>query len=85
MSFTPTVSRYHDALAAAMRPFQGRVLTTAEIREALVTARPDLRDVQDWVQPPDHCRNHTNEGACDCAQTARALFEQVERGRYRVL
>jgi L-lactate utilization protein LutB len=42
MSFTTTVSRYHDALAAAMRPFQGQELTTAEIIAALV------EDVQAW-------------------------------------
>ena len=41
MSFTPTVSQYQDALAAAMRPLRGQELTTAEIleifREAAVT------------------------------------------------
>ena len=85
MSFTPTVSRYHDALAATMRPFQGQELTSAEIIAALVAAFPDIQDEQDWVHPPDHCQNHTNEGACNCAQTPRAIFDRVERGRDRVL
>jgi hypothetical protein len=84
MSFTPTVSRYHDVLAAAVRPFRGRELTTAEIA-AIVAMIPDLQNDQAWIQPSDHCRNHINEGACECAKSNRALFEKVERGRYLVL
>lgn len=82
MSFTPAVSRYHDDLARLMRPYQGQQLTTAEIRQRVEQSLP-YADGQ-WVQPSDHCHNHTCEGACDCAKTDRAIFERIKRGRYRV-
>jgi hypothetical protein len=84
MSFTPTVSQYHDALAAAMGGFRGQVLTKAQIDAALIAALPDPQQLQ-WIFPSDHCSNHTNEGACECAKTNRAIFERVEWGKYRVL
>ena len=37
-----------------------------------------------WVIAADHCRNHTNSGACQCAQTENAIFERLGRNRYRV-
>jgi hypothetical protein len=80
MSFTPAVTRLHNPLAAAMRPFEGKELETAEVIEKFIEAFPHLNDKKDWVQPSDHCRNHICEGACECAQTVGAIFEQVKRG-----
>lgn len=37
-----------------------------------------------FVYPSDHRINLTNEGACDCAMTDRALFERIRRGEFRV-
>lgn len=85
MGHTTTVSKFHDSLAQAVLPLRGREVSPAEIKQAFVDAFPQQEDQKDWVMPSDHCRNHTNKGACECAQTERALFEQLERGRYRVL
>jgi hypothetical protein len=82
MSFTPQVSQRHDALAQIMRTLQGQILTTAEIK-AHVNQVLGPEDAQ-WVQPSDHCINHTCDGDCDCAGTVNAVFEQIERGRYLV-
>lgn len=83
MSFTPTVSRHHDDLARIMRPFQGKELTTAQIKDHVEEESGHL--VAQWVHPSDHCSNHTCEGACECARSDRAIFEQIQRGLYRVL
>ena len=85
MSFTTTVSQYHDAMAAAMRPFRGQVLATGRIIGEVIAAYPDLENVRDWLKPPDHSRNHANDGDCECARTTRAIFEKVKHGRYRIL
>jgi hypothetical protein len=82
MSFTPAVSRHHNDLARIMRPFRGQVLTTSQIKERIEQSL-DSKDAQ-WVQPSDHCKNHTCEGDCACAGTDSAIFEQIKRGRYRV-
>jgi len=84
-SIVQTVSEYHDRLAQALVPLRGRVIDTSQARAALVAAFPDLQDKQEWVILSDHCRNRTNRGACQCAETDAALLEWVERGRYRVL
>jgi hypothetical protein len=81
--FTPTVSRYHDALANAMRPYKGQELTTAKIKE-YIRQSSELQDVEQWVLPSDHCQNHTCKGACRCATSDRAIFVKVRRGAYLV-
>jgi hypothetical protein len=81
MDFTSRMTQYHNDLASIMRPFQGQVLTTADITQRVQQALG--REVAQWVQPSDHCINHTPEGACECAGTDRAVFERIERGRYQ--
>ena len=85
MSYSEIAIKYHQALANAVRPLRGRVITPREMRDALVAAHPELASIQDWVLPSDHCQNHTNRGACGCATTTTALFERIGRGKYRVL
>lgn len=85
MSFTKVVSDYHDSLVRALLPLRGQEVTPAAVRAALVDALPELEAKQKWVMPSDHCRNHSNKGACRCALTDEALFERLGRGRYRVL
>lgn len=82
MGFTQAVSRFHQGLASIMRPLRGQELTTADI-ERIVRRELDPQDAQ-WIQPSDHCKNHTCEGACECAGRETAVFERIERGRYRV-
>lgn len=79
------VSVYHDKLAQALLPLKGRVIDPTEGRAALIATFPELEGKQEWIILSDHCINHTNRGACECAMTESALLERVGRGRYRVL
>ncbi len=85
MSYSRTANQYHNELTRAMQPLRGRCITPPKVREVLITKFPKLAKVQDWVRPSDHCCNHSNRGACGCANTKDALFERVKRGHYRVL
>jgi hypothetical protein len=85
MSYSSTVSRYHDELAQAVQSLRGRVVGPSTIRAAFSARFPELQDLERWILPSDHSRNHTNDGACRCAMTTDALFERIERGQYRVL
>jgi hypothetical protein len=81
--WTVFVSKFHDDLRLTMTPYQNRQLRTAEIAE-IVRSIPHLAPNSDFIQPSDHCFNHSNDGACGCALTERAIFEQVRRGLYYV-
>ncbi len=84
MTWSDTASKYHDDLAKAMRPYRNKDLTTKSIRN-IVVGIPELKDHVAFIQPPDHCVNHTNDGPCSCSQTDRAIFLKLKRGLYRVL
>lgn len=77
-------SKFHDELMNAMRPYQNKTLETSRIRR-IIESVPVFKGSEQWIQPSDHCINHTNKGACCCALTERAIFEQIRRGLYRVL
>ena len=81
--WTKTASRFHDDLKHAMEPHQGTQLKTFEIGE-IIKNIPNLADDVQYIQPPDHCINHTNGGACTCALKGEAIFEQLQRGLYYV-
>ena len=85
MSWTVFATKYHNQFADAMMAYEGHVLTTKEIVKILLQKFPDLHKMEAWLQPPDHCNNHTNKGACKCAKTEYAIFEQLGRGKFRVL
>jgi hypothetical protein len=76
-------SRYHEDLRRAVANRKGEVLKTSEVA-AIVREVPSIGKAAQFVYPSDHCVNHTNEGACSCAMTDRALFERVRRGEFRV-
>src|SRR5262245_11952785 len=82
-SIRTTVTCLHDRLAQAMAPLAGEEVTQAQVQNAYAEAYPDAADRQ-WVQAPDHCIDHTCQGACECAQTRAALFERLGHNRYRV-
>jgi len=84
MSFSETVSRYHEAYATAVAPRRGSLMTKAEIDAAVADVIADPKVLQ-WLFPSDHCSNHSNDGACECAQTDHAIFHRIGRGTYRVL
>lgn len=81
--WTTTASRFHDDLKEAMIPYQGKQLTTAEISNILKGV-PSLAQNARFIQPPDHCSNVKNYGACMCAHTDKAIFEQLQRGFFHV-
>lgn len=72
--------RWHDSLERAIAKHRN-TYETAEINK-LVEGIPGIGNNAQFIQPSDHCVNVTNEGACTCAKTNRALFEQVRRGEY---
>ena len=81
--WSTSVSRFHEGLTRAMKPYQGRNLKTAEINDIL-KRDPELSHDAQFIQPPDHCIDCTNKGACVCAETERAIFKQLGRGWYYV-
>lgn len=81
--WTMTSSRFHDELKQAMEPYQGKQLTTAEINNILKSV-PGLSQNARFIQPPDHCKNVKNFGACTCAPTDKAIFDKLQRGLFYV-
>jgi len=77
-------SKFHDKFKEEMTHYKNKVLRTAEIKEIIENTN-DFRGNEKWIQASDHCKNHTNKGACYCAETEEALFERIGWGQYRVL
>ena len=77
-------SSFHDKLKEVMLPYKNKTLQTARIKEIIEKVN-DFRGQEQWIYPSDHCINHTNKGACYCAETKDAIFEKKSQGLYRVL
>jgi hypothetical protein len=77
-------SKFHNKLKEVMVPYKNKILQTARFIKIIEQVH-DFRGQEQWIYPSDHCRNHTNKGACYCAETDAALFEKIARGQYRVL
>ena len=75
-------AKYHDELVTLMAMHRGETFSAAQITDMFETRYPDLRS--DFVQPSDHCVNHTCKGACWCSSTENALFERSNRNTYFV-
>jgi hypothetical protein len=78
------VSEWHEPLSQVLVPYKGAVLTTSELKH-LTRQIPGIGSKAEWMHPSDHCANMNNKGACDCAETDRALVKHVSRGHYLVL
>jgi hypothetical protein len=78
------VSTWHEPLRQALIPRKGDVIGTSEWAE-LVGQLPGIGSQAQFIHPSDHCINMNNKGACDCAETDRALVKQISRGQYLVL
>lgn len=76
-------AHYHDELSKLMQSHKDQILTSTEVKRLFTEAYPDLRS--DFVQATDHCIDHTCKGACDCAQTNKAIFSYLKRNTFRVL
>jgi hypothetical protein len=79
----PAIVKYHTQLQQVMTQYKGQILTTSQITSIFKQAYPHL-DIR-FMQPSDHCINHTNQGACDCSLTQNAIFKYIQRGLYLVL
>ena len=77
-------SKFHDKLKEVMIPYKNNVMQTAQIKK-IIERVSELEGQEQWIYPSDHCVNHTNKGACFCAETKDALFEKITRAKYRVL
>lgn len=79
-----TASKYHNQIVDAMTALKGEKLNTGEIVKKIIDRYPELKQNKDWIYPSDHCINHTNDGACYCAESDTAIFEKVKHGTYRI-
>ena len=74
------VSRTHEPIRQLLLRYRGKEITSREWDE-LVKSIPDIGSKAQYVHPSDHCSNMKNAGACDCAETDRALVKRVRSGR----
>lgn len=77
-------SKFHDKFKEIMGPYKNQVLETAVIRH-IIEKVPEFNGQEQWIYPSDHCINHSNKGACYCAETKDAFFQKITRGEYKVL
>jgi hypothetical protein len=76
-------SQFHDNLMEVMAPFQNQILKTSTIKR-IIAGYQAFEGKEQWIYPSDHCINHTNKGACYCAETEEAIFMKIRRGMYKV-
>lgn len=81
--FSGTTTKFHDGLRQAMAIHSGETLRTSQLKK-IVEGVPKLVENSQWIFPSDHCVNHTNKGACNCALGDDAIFEKIAFGIYRV-
>jgi hypothetical protein len=77
------VTKWHQPLRAAMIPHAGQTMGTRQIN-VVINSIPGIGNEAQFVQPSDHCTNHTNAGACQCAMTDGAIFERLGHASYLV-
>ena len=84
-SLSVFATKFHKQLEQALLPLKNLIVGPAQVRKVLAEKFPAREKDIDWILPSDHCVNHTNKGACECARSEAALFERVGHGKYRVL
>ena len=85
MSSPDYASKFHEKIAQAVHAYKGREMSALEIQKVVFWHSSDLKGELDWILPSDHCNNILHEGACDCAFTENAIFEQMTQNIYKVL
>ena len=78
------VRESHDSIRQLLIPLRGTTITSSKWEE-LLGHIPGMGSKAQYIHPSDHCVNMNNKGACDCAETDRALVKQISRGHYLVL
>jgi len=81
--WSKVAQKWHEPLRRVMAKYENAEMTTDEIRTVSASI-PGVGNNVKFIQPPDHCLNVTNKGACPCAETEESLFVQVRRGVYLV-
>jgi len=74
------VSMTHEPIRQLLIPYRGTEITNRQWNE-LVKSVPGIGSKAQYIHPSDHCSNMNNAGACDCAETERALVKRVRSGR----
>jgi hypothetical protein len=69
----------HERILEAVKAYRGQTLLTCRIEELSVAQGTNRRS----VRPNDHAHKD-HKGHCTCADSANRIFDQVERGLYRV-
>ncbi|KKR32121.1 MAG: hypothetical protein UT63_C0051G0003 [Candidatus Gottesmanbacteria bacterium GW2011_GWC2_39_8] len=75
--------RYHNELAELMSIHKGEILQCQEIHAIFKKNFPDYD--KKYLQPSDHCVDHTNKAPCHCSTKITAIFSRIQRGVYRVI
>lgn len=70
----------HEMFAIALKPYQGKKLTTKEIGVIVCDAFPEFSEGS--MLPNDHAGG--NKNPCWCAGSGERLLDRVERGVYLV-
>ena len=70
----------HDMIAAALKSYRGKTLTTGDINKIVLGAFPEFNIGS--LLPNDHASG--NKSCCACAGTESRIFDRVELGKYRV-
>lgn len=83
MGWRDFASTFHDYIVEAMTNHKGEVLQKGRIIKILISKFPELESKEEWILPSDHCINHTNKGACYCAEKEKAIFERIGHGKYK--
>lgn len=70
----------HEMLAAALKGYRNKILSTNQVIEITLEAFPQFSEGS--ILPNDHAEG--NKCSCSCAGTKDRLFDKITRGRYRV-
>jgi hypothetical protein len=68
----------HEPIKQALLPYRGKEITIPEW-DALVQAVVGVGPAK-YIHASDHCINMKNIGACNCAETDRALVKRIAPG-----
>jgi hypothetical protein len=72
------VTASHEPIKQALLPYRGKEITIPEW-DALVQAVVGVGPAK-YIHASDHCINMNNIGACNCAESDRALVKRIAPG-----
>lgn len=72
------VTASHEPIKQALLPYRGKQITIKEWEGLVQTVVGGGK--AKYIQASDHCINMSNAGACNCAETDKALVERIAPG-----